>query len=153
MNIYSLFLRCVILKIERAKISITKAMRAIWGTFPVILGTVLLISLATAFIPRSAYASIFSGGSFLDAILGAGLGSILAGNPSTSYIIGGELLDFGISALAVTAFLVSWVTVGIIQFPAESILLGKSFALSRNISAFVFSLIVAFVVVSVVGAW
>ena len=114
----------------------------------------LLIALLTSFISESTYTSVvFLGNPFLDAVIAAALGSILAGNPATSYILGGELLESGVSLLAVTAFLVSWVTVGIIQFPAESILLGKRFALFRNISAFLFSILVAFVTVSLVGAW
>ena len=80
------------------------------------------------------------------------MGSILAGNPITSYIIGGELLAQGISMTAVTAFLVAWVTVGMVQLPAESILLGKRFAVTRNIAAFVFSVIVAILTTVVVGA-
>ena len=138
---------------ELIKLSLIKAGRALWTTLPVLLGAMLLIALASSFISKSVYASVFSGDSFFDAIIAATLGSIFAGNPATSYIIGGELVDAGISMFAVTAFLVSWVTVGIIQFPAESILLGKRFALFRNITAFLFSILVAFAVVSVVGAW
>ena len=138
---------------DLARLSITKAWRAIWNTLPVLLGAMLLIALASTFISDSAYASVFSGNSFLDAFIAAFLGSILAGNPATSYILGGELLESGVSLFAVTAFLVSWVTVGIIQFPAESILLGKRFALFRNLTAFIFSILVAFITVSLVGAW
>jgi len=138
---------------DLARLSITKAWRAIWTTLPVLLGAMLLIALASTFISDSAYASVFSGNSFLDAFIAAALGSILAGNPATSYILGGELLESGVSLFAVTAFLVSWVTVGIIQFPAESILLGKRFALFRNLTAFIFSILVAFITVSLVGAW
>jgi len=139
---------------ELAKQSLVKAWRALWTTLPVLLGAMLLIALLTSFISESTYTSVvFLGNPFLDAVIAAALGSILAGNPATSYILGGELLESGVSLLAVTAFLVSWVTVGIIQFPAESILLGKRFALFRNISAFIFSILVAFVTVSLVGAW
>ncbi len=133
--------------------SLMKAGRALWGTFPVLLGAILLISLADSFISNELYASLFSGNPLIDPIIGSILGSIFAGNPSTSYILGGELVDSGVSLLAVTAFLVSWVTVGVVQFPAEALLLGKRFALSRNIAAFLFSIIVAIAVSSVVGVW
>lgn len=138
---------------DRLTTSLMKAGRALWGTFPVLLGAILLISLADSFISKELYASLFSGNPFIDPIIGSILGSIFAGNPSTSYILGGELADSGVSLLAVTAFLVSWVTVGVVQFPAEAILLGKRFALSRNIAAFIFSIIVAIAVSSVVGVW
>ena len=66
-------------------------------------------------------------------------------------IIGGELLAQGVSLVAVTAFLIAWVTVGVVQLPAESILLGRRFALLRNIISFVFSVIVAIITVFLVG--
>ena len=57
------------------------------------------------------------------------------------------MLQQGVSLAAVTAFLVAWVTVGMIQLPAESMILGKKFAILRNVSAFFLSLIVAFITV------
>ncbi|MBN1645541.1 hypothetical protein JW868_00710 [Candidatus Woesearchaeota archaeon] len=128
---------------NRYKESIIKAGRALWNSTPVLLGVILLVSIANTFIPKSSYKILFQGNYLLDALIGSGLGSILAGNPITSYVLGGEMLAQGVGLLAVTAFLVAWVTVGIVQLPAESVLLGKRFAVSRNITAFVFSIIVA----------
>jgi len=61
------------------------------------------------------------------------------------------MLKQGISLIAVTAFLVSWVTVGFIQIPAESVALGKKFAILRNLSAFVLSMIVAFTAILILS--
>ncbi len=129
--------------------AVIKALKALWNAFPVLVGVALLVSLTAVLIPKSAAAFIFRGNMLLDALVGGVLGSIMAGNPITSYVLGGELLGQGISLLAVTSFLVAWVTVGIVQLPAESILLGKRFAVARNITAFIFSMIVA--VMTVVG--
>jgi len=134
---------------KRLKESIFKAGKGLWNTFPVLLGVILLISFISVLIPKSFYSFLFSGNFFVDPLVGSILGSILAGNPITSYVIGGELLKSGVSLIAVTAFLVSWVTVGLVQLPAESILLGKKFAITRNISAFLFSIIVA--IITVIG--
>jgi uncharacterized membrane protein YraQ (UPF0718 family) len=79
----------------------------------------------------------------LDALIGASVGSISTGHPVTSYIFGGELLNKGVSLVAVTAFLVSWVTVGSIQLPAEALMLGWRFALLRNLICFAFSILIA----------
>ena len=84
----------------------------------------------------------------MDILKGSIAGSILAGNPMTSYILGGELFNQGVSLVAVTAFLVSWVTVGTIQFPVESSIFGKKFAIVRNIISFIFSIIVAIITVT-----
>ena len=58
---------------------------------------------------------------FRDTVIGSAIGSIAAGNPIMSYIIGGELMKEGVSLFAITAFIVTWVTVSIVQFPAEAV--------------------------------
>ena len=88
---------------------------------------------------------IFQKNAVLDSVLGSIFGSIHAGNPVTSYILGGEFLKEGVSLVAVTAFLVAWVTVGFVQLPAEAMILGKKFALVRNISSFILAIIVAII--------
>jgi len=62
------------------------------------------------------------------------------------------LLKQGISLLAVTAFLVAWVTVGLVQLPAEVMMLGKKFAIIRNITAFIFAIIVAIITIVILDA-
>ncbi len=130
--------------------SAQKAIKGLWMALPMIIGTILLISLISAMVPKSFYVLVFSKNSFLDSFIGGLIGSISAGNPITSYIFGGEMLNQGVGLIAVTAFLVSWVTVGLIQLPAESAILGKKFAIIRNFTAFIFSIIVAIITVFLV---
>jgi predicted Fe-Mo cluster-binding NifX family protein len=99
---------------------------------PLFVGVVLLIGLFNAFISKELLSTIFSGNALQDTLFGTALGSILASNPINSYIIGGELLEYGVSLFAVTAFIAAWVTVGLVQLPAEMAALGKKFALIRN---------------------
>lgn len=132
------------------KKAIKKSARQIFNTLPIIIGVVFLISILNSLVSADVYLRFFSRNIFFDSIIGAGIGSVLAGNPITSYIFGGELLKQGVSLVAVTAFLVAWVTVGLVQFPAESILLGKKFAILRNVLSFLFSIIVAIVTVLIV---
>jgi len=127
------------------KQSIKQAGKMLWRAFPLILGTIILVSIFNVVIPKSFYSLIFQG-NYLDPFIGAGAGSILAGNPVTSYILGGEFLNNGISLIAVTAFILAWVTVGIVQLPAESFLLGKKFAIIRNIISFILAIIAAIVI-------
>ncbi len=136
---------------EKFKQSVIKAGKALGNSIPVLLGVILLVSLVSTIIPTSAYSLLFKNNYLIDSFIGSSLGSVLAGNPITSYIIGGELLKQGVSLIAVTAFIVAWVTVGLVQLPAESMLLGKKFAITRNITAFIFSIIVAVITVMVVG--
>jgi uncharacterized membrane protein YraQ (UPF0718 family) len=110
---------------------------------PILIGVVLLIGLFDAFISKELLTSIFSGNIIIDTLWGASFGSILAGNPINSYIIGGELLAYGVSLFAVTAFVITWVTVGLVQLPMEIAALGKKFALLRNGFSFILSIIIA----------
>jgi hypothetical protein len=43
------------------------------------------------------------------------------------------------------------VTVGFVQLPAESMILGKRFALLRNLFSFVLAIIVAVITVAILG--
>lgn len=135
------------IKIENKKENIIysfyKAIKSFVTTLPILFGVILLIGLFKTYVSSEAISSVFTGELFKDTFIGSAVGSISAGNPITSYIIGGELLKEGVSLFAVTAFITAWVTVGLIQLPAEASLLGKRFALSRNILSFIFSILVA----------
>jgi predicted Fe-Mo cluster-binding NifX family protein len=114
---------------------------------PIFIGVVLLVGLFSAFISKELLSSIFSGNTLLDTLWGAVFGSILAGNPINSYVIGGELLEYGVSLFAVTAFITAWVTIGLVQLPAEIAALGKKFALIRNALTFVLCLAISMLTV------
>jgi len=122
-----------------------KSLKALAKTTPAILSAILFIGLISAIIPKSFYAKLFIGNVIFDSVIGALVGSIAAGNPVTSYILGGEMLDQGVSLIAVTAFIVAWVTVGVVQLPAEAVILGKRFSLFRNLLAFASAIAVALI--------
>lgn len=122
-----------------------KSLNSIVNFLPIVIGIILLISVLNNFIPKSFYSVIFSKNIILDSIIGTGLGSILFGNPVSSYILGGEFLKQGISIIAVASFLTAWVTVGLIHLPAEIIILGKKFAISRTIISFIFAILVGII--------
>jgi uncharacterized membrane protein YraQ (UPF0718 family) len=131
------------------KQSALKTLKSFYKISPLIVGVILLISLISKLIPRSIYSIVFRNNPLLDSIIGSIIGSISTGPPITSYILGGEFLKEGVSLIAVTAFMVAWVTVGIIQFPAESYILGIKFAIIRNIMSFIFSIVVAIITVAI----
>jgi predicted Fe-Mo cluster-binding NifX family protein len=123
---------------------------------PTLVGVVLLVGLFNALVSKDLLASVFSGNLALDTLWGACFGSILAGNPINSYVIAGELLKYGVSLFAATSLIVTWVTVGLVQLPAEIAALGKRFALVRNALCFVLAIPVAIltvVLVNLVGRW
>jgi len=132
-------------------VAFKKALNAFIGVLPVIIGMILLTGLITKYIPTEKMVSLFGSNTWLDAFIGAAFGGVSAGHPLTSYVLGGELLAQGVSLVAVTALIVSWVTVGSIQLPAEALMLGKRFALYRNLLSFLFAIIIAVLTVSTLG--
>ena len=129
------------------------AARRSWNQFlsmlPILVGVVLLVGLFSSFVSRQFVASLFSGHAVLDTFWGACAGSVFTGNPINSYVIGGELLKQGVSLFAVTAFILTWVTVGFVQLPAEIAALGRKFAILRNVVCFVLAFFIALVTVFV----
>lgn len=123
--------------------SFYKAIRSFGTVFPVLLGVILLLGLFRSFVPIRTLSAVFTGDPLRDTVIGSLIGSISGGNAVTSYIMGGELAKQKVSLIAITAFIVAWVTVGIIQFPAEAGILGKRFACARNILSFFLSILVA----------
>jgi len=136
---------------EKIKDAIVKSWRSLWNSTPILLGVILLVGLAHAIIPKGTYGNLFSKNPIIDSLIGSTVGSILAGNPVTSYVLGGELIKDGVSLVAVTSFLVAWVTVGIVQMPAESLILGKRFSILRNLMSFILSMVTAIITVVLVS--
>ncbi|MGM5482465.1 MAG: permease [Nanobdellota archaeon] len=136
---------------QNIKSAFNRAFKSLVNVLPIMLGVIFLIGLLKILVPQDFYNSIFGFNLVLDTLIGSVVGSIMAGNPITSYVIGGEFLQQGISLWAVTAFLVSWVTVGLVQLPAEAMVLGKKFSILRNGICLVFSFIVSIIIVYIVG--
>ncbi len=127
--------------------SFKKTIRTFINVLPIIVGMILATSLVVTLFSEQISFGLFGNGEILDTLLGASIGSIAAGHPLASYLLGGELLAGGVSLFAVTALVVTWVTVGIVQLPAEALMLGTRFALYRNIISFVAAIAIAFLTV------
>ena len=123
--------------------SFYKACKSFTKEVPILLGVILLLGLFGTFVTGQMITSVFTGNLLGDTVIGAVIGSVSAGNAIMSYIIGGELLKESVSLFAVTAFILAWVTVGLLQLPAEASILGKRFAIFRNILSFIFAVFVS----------
>ena len=116
---------------------------------PVLMGVVLIIGLVRSLLRDETLLTLFSGEPISDTMMGAFVGSIFTGMPVNSYLIGDALLKMGVSPFAVTALLMTWVSVGLAQLPAEIAALGRSFGLTRIIISFIISVIMALIMGSV----
>jgi len=120
-----------------------KSSLSFWAMAPLLLGIIGLVGLFQVLVTPKMLASLFRGNPLVDTLVGTLTGAAAAGNPVVSYLLGGELLSQGISLYAVSAFILSWVTLGFIQLPAEVEVFGGRFTLYRNILAFVFTMLIA----------
>lgn len=135
------------LDLKTIKEAFLRTLKSFGQFLPIVLGSIMLVSMMITLIPKEFYTKIFTGNELVDSFLGSILGSVAVGNPIASYIIGGELLKQGVSLVAVTAFIIAWISVGVAQLPAESLVLGKRFALIRNFLCFLTALAVAILTV------
>ena len=127
--------------------SASKTLKTFVNLLPVVFGMLLLTSLAINLYPEQISTQVFGIDDFFDAFLGASVGSVAVGHPLASYVLAGELLATGVSVFVVTALIVSWVTVGIVQLPAEALMLGKRFAIYRNLLCSLFAIVISFLTV------
>jgi uncharacterized membrane protein YraQ (UPF0718 family) len=134
----------------KLKQSIIKAGKSWQQMIPILVGVLLLANLLNEVFQKY-YAVIFTGNYLKDTFIGALVGSFSFGMALTSYVIGGEFLQKGVSLLAVTAFVMTWTTVGIAMLPLEAKMLGTRFAVWRNILNFIFAIIISIVTVGIIN--
>ena len=111
---------------------------------PMLLAIIGLIGLFKTYITPDMLKTLFNGSALHDMFAGIGLGGISVGQPFISYIIGGELLDHGASFYGVSAFILAFVTLGVVQLPLELSIFGLRFTLLQNVLALLFSFVLAF---------
>ena len=65
-----------------------KTIRTFINVLPIIIGMLLLTSLLITVFPEQISAGLFGNGDIIDTLLGASIGSIAAGHPLASYLLG-----------------------------------------------------------------
>ena len=89
------------------KASLKKTIRTFINILPIIVGMLMATSLVVTLFPEEISAGLFGHGDIPDAMLCAAIGSIAAGHPLASYLLGGELLSGGVGLITVTTMLVT----------------------------------------------
>jgi len=120
--------------------ALSRSLHQLTAILPTLGGVVLLIGLFKTLVSKELLTKLFSGNLITDTLWGASFGSILAGNPVNGYVIGKGLLDAGVGLAGVTAFIFTWVSVGLVQLPVEIKALGARFAIVRTAVAFALSI-------------
>jgi uncharacterized membrane protein YraQ (UPF0718 family) len=135
----------------RLKTALGNTFKTLMMVLPMLLSVIGLMGLFEALVTPEMIQSVFKGSVLSDTLIGTGVGAISVGQPFLSYAIGGELLDEGVSLYAVTAFILSFVTLGLIQLPLEWSLFGTRFTVLRNILSFIFALLISIATVFILG--
>ncbi len=133
------------------KEAFNKALKGFISMLPMLLAIILLLGIFDTYITKKILASFFIDNNFIDTITGTLMGGVLTGNPMVSYILSGELTTAGISLFAVTAFILSWVTLGVVQLPAEVEIFGLRFTFYRTLFTFITTILVSIATVLTVN--
>ncbi|MEA3373796.1 MAG: permease [Campylobacterota bacterium] len=130
--------------------SVMKSFKSFRNILPMLLAVILSVGLFDVVVSQELLASVFQGSMFYDTLIGTLAGGVSVGQPVASYIIGGELLESGVSLYAVVALIVSWVTLGFVQIPLEQALFGRRFTVQRNLLGLIFAMLATIASVEII---
>jgi uncharacterized membrane protein YraQ (UPF0718 family) len=136
---------------SRLKIASVNTFKTLGMVMPMLLSVIGLMGLFETLVTTEMIHSLFKGSAFADTLLGTLAGSVSVGQPFLSYAIGGELLNEGVTLYAVTAFILSFVTLGLVQLPLEWELFGTRFTVLRNGLSFLFALLISMSTVTILS--
>ncbi len=129
------------------KIAFKKALNNFLSMTPMLLGVIGLVSIMQTYVTPEMLSHLFGYGITTDIFTGTLIGAISSGNPAVSYIISEQLLNQGVTLYAVGAFILAWVTLGIVQLPAEASVFGLKFTFYKNILTLFATMLVAYLTV------
>lgn len=118
---------------DKTLLSLKHGGRALLNLLPLLLAIFALVSLIQEFLPTTLIEGLMGQGNRgLALLLGAVAGAVSVGPPLASYPIAGTLVANGAWPPAVAAFILSWISVGVLSLPFEAKIFGWRFALVRN---------------------
>ena len=137
---------------KKTKAALMKAWKAFENILPQTLVIFLILGFALAiFSPETIRKRIGEESGYLGALVAAVLGSVTLIPGFIAFPLAAALLKSGAGYMQIAAFVSTLMMVGIITIPIERKTFGMKAALTRNIAAFVFSLIVAVTMGMVLG--
>ena len=128
---------------QRLNSALKNTLKTLYFISPMLLAVIGLVGIFKTFVTPQMIHTLFNGSVWHDMVTGVGIGGVSVGQPFLSYIIGGELLDEGASFYGVTAFILSFVTLGVVQLPMEFSIFGFRFTLLRNLLSLLFAFLLS----------
>jgi len=132
---------------EKVRLSLLAARQTLLRMTPLLLAIFALIGLFNEFVPPDLIRNWLGAENQLLSLLNGGLvGAVAIGPPVAAFPIAASFIETGAWPPAAAAFIVSWVSVGIISLPVEAHVFGWRFAAWRNIITFVAALLIGLLI-------
>lgn len=154
--LYFLSFILIIISFFKDKTKTFKALKTAFKSFesimPQFLGIILTVGLLLSIINAETISKIIGKSSgFIGVFISSIFGSITMMPTFVSFSTGNTLLENGAGYPQVGALISTLTMVGVITYPLEARYIGKKGAFLRNLLAFIFSFIVAFLIEKVVN--
>lgn len=124
-----------LLRIDRPKtlLSLQVAGRSLRKLIPLLLAVFGLVGLFQVFLsPAQVEQTLGASNGWLALFLGGALGAVSIGPPLAAYPLAGSMLEAGAWPPAVAAFVITWISIGVITLPFEASVFSLRYALLRN---------------------
>jgi Predicted permeases len=136
---------------KRTKMALKKAWKSFENILPQFLVVLLVMGVMLAILNAEVISKIIGADSgWLGVALGAVVGAVTLIPGFVAFPMAAMLVQNGAGYMQIGAFVSSLMMVGIVTIPVEIKYFGKKLAILRNVTAFVFSFFVAFIIGMVV---
>ncbi len=132
---------------ENTKIALIKAWKSFENILPQFTGIIVLIGIMLAVLTPEQISSFLGQSSgWIGILVAALIGAITLVPSFVAFPLAAALLQNGAGYMQIAAFISTLMMVGVVTIPIEISYFGKKATITRNISAFVFSLVVAWII-------
>ena len=137
---------------KKTKMALKKAWKAFENILPQFLVVLLLVGVLLAVLNTEVISKIIGSGSgWLGTILAAVVGAVTLIPGFVAFPTAAMLLQGGAGYMQIGAFVSALMMVGVVTMPVEIKYFGKKLTVLRNVIAFIFCFVVAYVIGLVVG--
>lgn len=137
---------------QKTKMSLKKAWKSFENIMPQFLVVILLVGILLAVLNTEVISKLIGSNSrWLGVVLAALIGAVTLIPGFVAFPTAAMLLQSGAGYMQIGAFVSTLMMVGIVTMPVEMKYFGKRLTISRNVLAFFFSFIVAYIIGTVVS--
>lgn len=137
---------------SKTKLALLKAWRSFENILPILLGIVLLVGIILTILnPQMIAASIGKDSGFVGTVILGFIGAVTLIPGFIAFPTAALLLEGGVGYMQIAAFISTLMMVGVLTIPMEIKFFGRKITILRNVLAFLFSFLIAFIIGKVLG--